>query len=116
MQETCTLWMYLSSNLPTSTIPYKGLPKINMLQKCVEIPSYLHAICLNQNETRLKTVIKKLEGELSEQEKRFTEVGNRDYDALTKIEGSIKKYMEQFGENLMKHLLYELQDSKWQME
>ena len=32
MQETCTLRMYLSSNLPTSTIPYKGLPKIHMLQ------------------------------------------------------------------------------------
>ena len=50
------------------------------------------------------------------QEERFTEVGNPDYDAFTKIEGSKKKHMEQFGENLMKNLLNELQDSKREME
>ena len=87
-----------------------------MCCKCVEIPSYLHAIPLNQNEAHLKTVIKKLDGELREQEERFTEVGNPDYDALTKIEGSMKRQMEQLGENLMKNLLNELQDSKRKME
>ena len=34
--------------------------------KCIEIPSYLHAISLNQNEAHLKTVIKKPEGKLRE--------------------------------------------------
>ena len=117
--------------------------------KCVEIPSYLHAISLNQdkseqnklreelrklaeqldkhkkeltkldkhkeNEAHLKIVIKELEGELREQEERFAEVGNPDYDALTKIEGSMKKQIKQLGENLMKNLLNELQDSKREM-
>ena len=54
--------------------------------KCVQIPSYLHAISLNRNEVHLETVIKKLGGELREQEERFTEAGKRDYDAFTKIE------------------------------
>ena len=43
------------------------------------------------NEAHLKTVIKKLEAELREQEERFTEIGNPDYAALTKIEESMKK-------------------------
>ena len=110
--------MYFSFNLPTSTITStltKGYWKF-ICFKCVEIPSYIHAISLNQNEAHLKTVIKKLEGELREQEERFTEVGNPDYDAFTKIEGSMKKYMEQLDENLSKNLLNELQDSKTEME
>ena len=110
--------------------------------KCVEIPTCLHTISLNQdkskqnlreelrkqaeqldknkkeltrldkhkeNEAQLKTFIKKLEGELREQEERFTEVGNTDYDALTKTEGLMKTQMEQIGENLMEILLNELQ-------
>ena len=93
----------------------KGYRKL-ICCKCVEIPSGLHIISLNQdkskqnlreelrkqaerldkskkeltrldkhkeNEAQLKTFIKKLEGELREQEERFTEVGNTDYDALT---------------------------------
>ena len=44
------------------------------------------------------------------------EVGNPDYNALTKTEGSMKKQMEQLGENLIKNLLNELQDSKRTME
>ena len=59
---------------------------------------------------------KNLEGELKEQEERFTDVSNPDYDAFTKIERSIKKQMEQIGENLMKNLLIELKDSKREME
>ena len=84
--------------------------------KCVEILSYLHAISLNQNEAHLKTVIKKLEGELREQEERFTKVGNPYNDAFTKIEGSKKKHMEQFEENLTKSLLNKLQDRKREMK
>ena len=139
MQETCTLRMYQLQLFLT-----KGYPKF-ICCKCVEIPSYPHAISLNQdkseenklheelrkqteqldknrkeltrhkhkeNEAHLKTVIKKLEGESREQEERFTEVGNPDYEALTKVEGLMKKQMEQFGENLMKNLLNELQGSK----
>ena len=56
----------------TSPRPYqlqlflrKGYRKF-IFCKCVEIPSYLHAIPLNQNKAYLKTVIKKLEGELRE--------------------------------------------------
>ena len=82
--------------------------------KCVEIPSYLHAF--KSNEAHLKTVIKKLEGELREQEERFTEVGNPDHDAFTTIEGSMKKHMKQLGKNVMINLLNELQDSKREME
>ena len=73
-------------------------------------------ISLNQNEAHIKAVIKKLEGELRESEERFTEIGNPDYDAFTKIEESMKKHMEQRGENLMKNLLNELQDSKREMK
>ena len=115
MQETCTLPMYLSSNLPTSTIPNKGLPKIHMLQ--IRWSTFIpHAISLNQNEAHLKIAIKKLEGELRKQEERFTKVDNPDYDGFTKTEGSMKKHMEQFGESLMKNLLNELQDCKREMK
>ena len=93
----------------------KGYRKF-ICRKCVEIPSYLHASSLNQNEAHLKTVIEKLEGELREQEERFTEVGNPDYDAFATIEGLMKIHMEQLGENLKKNLLNELQDSKREME
>ena len=85
----------------------KGYQKFKCC-KCVQIPSYLHAISLNRNEVHLETVIKKLEGELREQEERFTEAGKPDYDAFTKIEWSMKKHMEQLGENLMKNLLNEI--------
>ena len=131
MQETCTLRIYLSSKLPASTILTRGYQKF-ICCKCVEIPLYLHAISLSQNKAHLKTfikklegelreqeerftevgVIKKLEGELKDQEERFTEVGNPDYDTFTKTEGSMKKPMEHLGEKLMKNLLTELQDSK----
>ena len=57
-----------------------------------------------------------MEGELREQEERFTKVGNPDYGAFPKIEGSMKKYMEQLDENLSKNLLNELQASKTEME
>ena len=53
--------------------------------KCVKIPSYLHAISFNLNEAHLKTAIKKLEGELREQEERFTAVGNPDYYVFTNL-------------------------------
>ena len=49
------------------------------------MPSYLHVISFNLNEAHLKTAIKKLEGELREQEERFTEVGNPDYYVFTKL-------------------------------
>ena len=39
----------------------KGYRKF-MCSKYAEIPSYLHAISLNQNEAHLKTVIKKVGG------------------------------------------------------
>ena len=70
---------------------------------------------LKQNETHLKTVIKKLE-ELREQEEKFTEVGNPDYKEFHKIEGSMKIHIEQFGENLMKNLFKELQDNNREIE
>ena len=75
--------------------------------KCVEIPSYLHVISLNRHKAHLKTVIKNLEGELREKEERFTEVGNPDYDAFTKIEGSMKKHIiwNNLGETLQKNCL-----------
>ena len=73
--------------------------------KWVEIPSCLHAISLNYNEAHLKAVIEKLEGKLTKQEERFTEVGNPDYDAFTKSEGSMKKQMEQLGEPLCRDCL-----------
>ena len=115
MQETCTLRIYLSSKLPASTILTRGCQKF-ICCKCVEIPLYLHAISLSQNKAHLKTFIKKLEGELREQEERFTEVSNPDYVAFTKTEGSMKNHMEELGGNNMKNLLNELQDSKREME
>ena len=109
---------YRCTSLPTYQLQLflrKGYQKF-ICRKCVEIPSYLHASSLNQNEAHLKTVIEKLEGELREQEERLTEVGNPDYDAFATIEGSMKKHMEQLGEDLKKNLLNELQDSKREME
>ena len=77
--------------------------------------SYLCDTSLNQNEAHHKAVTKKLDWELREQEERFTEVSNPDYDAFTKTEGSMKKHREQLGKKLMKNLLNELQDSKREM-
>ena len=75
-----------------------------MCCKCVEIPLYLHAVSLNRN------------GELREQVERFIEVVHPDYDVFTEIEGSMKKHMEQLGENVMKNLLNDLQDSEKETE
>ena len=85
----------------------KGFQKFICCQH-IEIPSYLHAISLIQDKAYFKTVIKKLEGELREQEERFTDFGNPGYNAFNKIEGSMNKHMEQHGENLMKNVLNEL--------
>ena len=53
-----------------------------------------------------------MKGKLKEQGKSFTEAGKSDYDALSKMLGSMKKKMAQIGENLWKELLSELPDSK----
>ena len=109
---------YGRTSLPTYQLQLflaKGYGKF-ICCKCVEIPSYLHAMSLNQNEARLKTIIKKLERELREQEEIFTEVGHPDYDSFTKIGRSIKKHMKQLGEKLIKNLLNEIQDSKRETE
>ena len=101
MQER--LVHYRCTSLPTYQLQLfltKGYRKF-ICCKYVEIPLYLHVISLNQNESHLKNVIKKLKGELREQEERFTEVGNPDYDAFTKMEGSMKKQMEKLGGSLM---------------
>ena len=62
---------YGCTSLPTYQLQIfltKGYRKF-ICCKCVEIPSYLHDVSLNQKEAHLKTVIKKLEGELKEQKK-----------------------------------------------
>ena len=41
-----------------------------------------------------------------QQKGKFTEVGNPDYDAFTKMEGSMKKQMEQLGGSLMNMYMY----------
>ena len=67
---------YRCTSLPTYQLQLfltKGDRKF-ICCKCVEIPSYLHAISLKWNEAHLKTIIKKLEGEIRKQEERFTEV------------------------------------------
>ena len=57
--------MYLSSNLPTSAIPYKGLPKIHMLEICWN--TFIPACHIfKQNEANLKIVINKLERKLGD--------------------------------------------------
>ena len=68
-----------------------------------------------ENEACLKIVIEKLEGELKEQQERFTEARKPDYNALTKMNGLMKKKMGKIGENLVKNLLNEFQDSKGEM-
>ena len=68
-----------------------------------------------ENEACLKIVIEKLKGELKEQQERFTEARKPDYNALTKMNGLMKKKMGKIGENLVKNLLNEFQDSKGEM-
>ena len=56
-----------------------------------------------------------MEGQLKEQEEKFTEAGNQYYNVLTNMQGSVKKKKEQIGEIPMKNLLNEIQDSKREM-
>ena len=56
-----------------------------------------------------------MEGQLKEQEEKFTEAGNQYYNWLTNMQGSVKKKKEQIGEIPMKNLLHEIQDSKREM-
>ena len=56
-----------------------------------------------------------MEGQLKEQEEKFTEAGNQYYNWLTNMQGSVKKKQEQIGEIPMKNLLNEIQDSKREM-
>ena len=56
-----------------------------------------------------------MEGQLKEQEEKFTETGNQYYNVLTTMQGSVKNKKEQIGEIPMKNLLNEIQDSKREM-
>ena len=104
--ECKTLVHYGCTSLPTYQLQLfltKGYRKF-ICCKCVEIPSYLHAVSLNRN------------GELREQVERFIEVVHPDYAVFTEIEESMKKHMEQLGENVMKNLLNDLQDCEKEIE
>ena len=56
-----------------------------------------------------------MEGQLKEQEEKFTETGNQYYNVLTTMQGSVKNKKEKIGEIPMKNLLNEIQDSKREM-
>ena len=61
--------------------------------KCAEIPSYLHAISLNHHEAHLKTVIKKLEGELGDNKDDAIKSGDiyiKNFIAALKVTSTVK--------------------------
>ena len=69
-----------------------------------------------ENETKLKDIITSQNDELKEQEEKFNEAGNPDFDVIKNLEGSMKKKLEQIGMCLKESLLKEVQENNKKME
>ena len=69
-----------------------------------------------ENEGSLKNTIKNLKDELVEQEMKFAEVGNPDYDAIIKLEEVVNKKMEQVGKSLEDSLTKRFQENNKKIE
>ena len=64
-----------------------------------------------QNEANLKMVIVTQKSELHKQEQMFHEVGNPDYDALTKLEALVNNKLEAVGRTLKESVLKEVNEN-----
>ena len=64
----------------------------------------------------LKTVITKQQNDLKEQEEKFLEAGNPDFDTLVTLENSMNKRIDLIGQTLKESLLKEVQSNNIQFE
>ena len=69
-----------------------------------------------ESELSLKAVISKQQEELKEQEDKFHQVGNPDYDNITRLEEVMKTKLEELGRNLKESLMKEVKDTNKEVE
>ena len=69
-----------------------------------------------ENEMKLKRLINRQENELKEQEQKFNEVGNPDFDNIVQLEACMKKELHLIGKGIKESLLHEVQENNKQVE
>ena len=68
------------------------------------------------NEATLKSRIQETETNLVEQQKKFDEAGNPDFDNIVKLEQLMKKQITQMGQSIKESLVKEMKDNNKMME
>ena len=69
-----------------------------------------------ENEAQLKNAIVNQQKELKDQEEKFMEAGNPDFDAITKLEDTMKTKLDQIGTSLKEFLLKELHENNKEID
>ena len=69
-----------------------------------------------ENEQKLNTTINEQQQEFVEQQKKFNQAGNPDYEAVLKLENAMMKKLEQVGNGVKLTLLQQVRDSNKKME
>ena len=69
-----------------------------------------------ENETKFISITSDLENRLNEQREKFDQVGNPDYDAMTKLEESMKNKFVQVEKTLKESLVKEVHGRSKQLE
>ena len=92
-----------------------GREELTRLQ--TEITEYENSLNLSkENEAQLKNAIVNQQKELKDQEETLTEAGNPDFDAITKLEDTMKTKLDQIGTSLTEFLLKELHENNKEIE
>ena len=92
-----------------------GREELTRLQ--TEITEYENSLNLSkENEAQLKNAIVNQQKELKDQEEKFMEAGNPDFDAITKLEDTMKTKLDQIGTSLKEFLLKELHENNIEIE
>ena len=67
-------------------------------------------------EAKLRTVIENQRNEMRDQQEKFNEVGNPDYDTMTKLENLMNKKIENIGESIKQSLLQVINQNNKQID
>ena len=69
-----------------------------------------------ENERKLRATIANQQKQMDDQQDKFEQAGNPDYDSIVKLEEVMKKQIDQVGDSIKESLLREIHDNKKQIE
>ena len=91
--------------------------KEDLIQLKAENRDYENSLSVYEdNEKKLKSIIKNKEKELKEQQDKFDEAGNPDYEAVVQLESVMKRNLEQVGDSIKESLLMEVHENNKKVE